>query len=249
MQRWASPEARCPRTIARSGHCAHGWTLGPALATSRVYQQHGYYHPDVAIDREEYDVRAISLLAVLRQSEHVDAMLGSARLVVGDPSPVFRFPAYDAFDFELPASLRVFGVSQCVEVGRVVSERAAGMGLGGLLTPLGLIQTVSLYSQRHDIRGGLAIIKRRFVEGLSRLGVRFHEIEGARLIYPHDAPMSPYFYRHRDPVALVYWLVDELAPLAELAFSRLADARSLAPLRESARNDRESATTTAGQPQ
>src|SRR5262245_30110040 len=61
--------------------------------------------------------------------------------------------------------------------------------------------------------------------------------------------MSPYFYRHRDPVALVYWLVDELAPLAELAFSRLADARSLAPLRESARNDRESATTTAGQRQ
>jgi hypothetical protein len=41
----------------------------------------------------------------------------------------------------------------------MVSERPEGIGLGSLLTPLGLIQAVSLYSQRHGLRSGLALIK------------------------------------------------------------------------------------------
>jgi hypothetical protein len=213
----------------------------------RVYQRHGYYHPDLTVDHDAYDRRAIYLLAVLRGGEAIDAMLGSARFVLGQTNPRFRFPAHHAFDFELPAPLRAFSVTQCGEVSRMVSERVEGMGLGGFLTPLGLIQTVALYSQRHDIPCGLAIIKRRFVDALSRVGVRFHEIAGARLIYPGDGPASPYFYRHRDPVVPVYWLVHELAPSVERALARLVDARgrSLSSAQESTRNDSESATTTA----
>src|SRR5262245_7817401 len=150
----------------------------------RVYQRHGYHHPDLTVDRDEYDRHAIYLLATLRRGENVDAMFASARVVRGSTNPNFRFPLHRAFEFKLPAPLLAIPATRCVEVGRVVSERAAGMGLGSLLTPLGLIQTVSLYSQRHGIRCGLAIIKRRFVEALSRVGINFHEIEDARLIYP-----------------------------------------------------------------
>lgn len=126
----------------------------------------------------------------------------------------------------------------------MVSERAKGLVLGSLLTPLGLIQAVSEYSQRHGLRSGLALIKRRFLRAFASAGVNFHEIAGGRLIYPRDGLASPYFYRHLDPVVPVYWLVEEIAPEAEQAIARYVDGRSpaLSPPRESTRNDNESAT-------
>jgi len=209
----------------------------------RVYQRRGYYRPGVTVDRDEYDQRAIYFLAMLTGGA-TDAMVGSARFVLGDADPRFRFPFEHALELGLPDALRAFPASQCGEVSRMVSERPEGIVLGGLLTPLGLIQAVSEYSQRHGIRSGLAIIKRRFLRAFASAGVRFHEIAGARLIYPVDGPASPYFHRHLDPVVPVYWLVDEIAPAAEQAIARYVDGRSPppSPPRESTRNDNESAT-------
>ena len=132
----------------------------------------------------------------------------------------------------------------------MVSERPEGIVLGGLLTPLGLIQAVSEYSQRHGIRSGLAIIKRRFLRAFASAGVRFHEIAGGRLIYPADGLAAPYFYRHLDPVVPVYWLLQGIAPEAEQAIARYVDGQSPVPSRlwESTRNDNESATASMREP-
>ena len=62
------------------------------------------------------------------------------------------------------------------------------------------------------IRCGLSVIKRRFLRVLQGLGVRLHEIQPARLVYPSDGPVAGYYHRHPDPVVPVYWLVDEIAP-------------------------------------
>ena len=216
----------------------------------RVYQRRGYYRPGVTVDHDEYDRHAIYFLAMLRGDKAADAMIGSARFVLGEAVPRFRFPFQHALELGLPGALRAFPASQCGEVSRMVSERPEGIVLGGLLTPLGLIQAVSEYSQRHGIRSGLAIIKRRFLRAFASAGVRFHEIAGARLIYPVDGPASPYFHRHLDPVVPVYWLVDEIAPAAEQAIARYVDGRSPppSPPRESTRNDNKSATPSLREP-
>ena len=63
------------------------------------------------------------------------------------------------------------------------------------------------------------MIKLRFLRALQGLGVRLHEIQPARLIYPSDGPVSGYYHRHPDPVVPVCWLVDESAPSVEQAIS------------------------------
>lgn len=169
----------------------------------RVYQRRGYYRPGV--DRDEYDRRAIYFLATLSDGATTGAMVGSARFVLGDADPRFRFHAEHVFQLDFPEALRAIPAALCGEVSRMVSERPEGLGLGGLLTPLGLIQAVSQYSQRQGLRSGLAIIKQRFPRAFASAGVRLHEIPSGRLIYPRDGLAAPYFYRHLDPVVPVYW--------------------------------------------
>jgi hypothetical protein len=147
-------------------------------------------------------------------------LLGSARVILGDSQAGFRLPAKQAFEFELPEAIAAIAASDRVEVTRVVAEPVQGIVIGGLLTPLGLIQAISEYVRPLGIRCGLCVIKRRFLRVLQRLGVRLHEIQSARLVYPNDGPVAGYYHRHPDPVVPVYWLVDEIAPSVEQAIVR-----------------------------
>lgn len=90
-------------------------------------------------------------------------LLGSARLILGEPRAGFRFPAEEAFEFELPVTIRETTVSERVEVTRVVAEAVQGIVIGGLLTPLGLIQAIAQHVEPLGIRCGLAVIKQRFL--------------------------------------------------------------------------------------
>lgn len=68
------------------------------------------------------------------------------------------------------------------------------------------------------------MIKQRFLRALQGLGVRLHEIEPARLIYPKDGLAAGYYHHHPDPVVPVYWRVDEIVPSVEQAIA-LYDSR------------------------
>jgi hypothetical protein len=150
----------------------------------RVYRRWGYYGPGLRVDRDVHDDSSVFLLARLRGQPRDGLLVGSARVVLGQERAGFQFPAQDAFAFSLPAGVRDLPVSQCHEVGRLVSERPEGVVPGTLLTPLGLMQAASLYSWRAGIRCGLGVIKQRLVRALQGVGVRMHEIPSARLIYP-----------------------------------------------------------------
>jgi hypothetical protein len=119
----------------------------------------------------------------------------------------------------LPPAIADTTVSQRVEVTRVVAEAVRGVVIGGLLTPLGLIQAIAAFVEPLDIRCGVAVIKQRLLCALQRLGVRLHEIEPARLIYPEDGPVSGCYHHHPDPVVPIYWLTDEITPSVEQAIS------------------------------
>ena len=185
----------------------------------RVYQRRGYYRPDLHADRDAYDDTAVSFLATLPDDPGDRILLGSARLILGEATPEFRFLSERAFKFELPAALRDTAPAQRFEVSRMVAEAVQGVIIGGLMIPLGLIQAISEYTQPLDVRCGLAVIKLRLLRALQGLGVRLHEIQPARLIYPVDGPMSGYYHRHPDPVVPVYWRVGEIAPSVEQAIS------------------------------
>ena len=145
-------------------------------------------------------------------------------MIFGEPDAEFMFPAQKAFEFELPAAIQETAVCQRVEVSRVVAEAVQGIVIGGLLTPLGLLQAVSEHGRRLGIRCGLAVIKLRLLRALQGLGVCLHVIHPARLIYPSDGSVSAYFHHHPDPVVPVYWLTDEIAPSIERAIGRYQGA-------------------------
>jgi hypothetical protein len=186
----------------------------------RVYQRRGYYRPGLQGDRDTHDDKAAYFLATLPDGDLGCVLLGSARLILGESRAEFRFPCEKAFEFELPAAIRDTAVSQRVEISRVVAEAVQGIVIGGLMTPLGLIQAISQHTRPLDVRCGLAAIKLRLLRALQGLGVRLHEIQPARLIYPTDGPVSGYCHHHPDPVVPVWWLTDEIAPSIEQAIAR-----------------------------
>jgi N-acyl-L-homoserine lactone synthetase len=191
----------------------------------RVYQRRGYYRPDLHADRDTYDDTAASFLATLPDDTGDRILLGSARLILGEATPEFRFLTERAFEFELPAALRDIAPVQRFEVSRMVAEAVQGVIIGGLMIPLGLIQAISEYTRPLDVRCGLAVIKLRLLRALKDLGVRLHEIQPARLIYPVNGPMSGYYHRHPDPVVPVWWRVEEIAPSVERAIAGYHEAR------------------------
>src|SRR2546422_7736434 len=135
----------CVRTVGRQidfGVATTGAERSAIQAQRfRVYQGRGYYRPGLTVDRDEYDEKAIYVLAALDPSQTAGQMVGCARFIVGDPHVLFRFPCEEAFQLEPPEELREILVRQCGEVGRMVSERPEGIVLGRLVVPLGLIQT------------------------------------------------------------------------------------------------------------
>ena len=151
-------------------------------------------------------------------------LLGSARLIRGASREGFRFPIERAFEFELPEAIAKTAVSQRVEVTRVVAEAVQGIVIGGLLTPLGLIQVISAFVEPLDVRCGLAVIKWRFLRALLGAGVCLHEIDPARLAYPSGGPVAGYYHYHPDPVVPVYWITDESRPSVLEAIARYSRA-------------------------
>jgi hypothetical protein len=205
------------RAGGREIHCGLATTRHERAAAQaqrfRVYERRGYYRPGLHTDRDAYDTKAAAyFLALLPTGHRSGVLLGSARVILGDARAGFRFPAEHAFEFELPETIAAIAASQRVEVTRVVAEAVQGIVIGGLLTPLGLIQAISEYVRPLGIRCGLSVIKRRFLRVLQGLGVCLHEIQPSRLVYPINGPVAGYYHRHPDPVVPVYWLVDEIAP-------------------------------------
>jgi hypothetical protein len=196
----------------------------------RVYQRRGYYAPGLPDDRDSHDDKALYFFAALPDGAGGHFLLGSARLILGDSTPGFRFPTEEAFEFELPAAVRETAIPERIEVGRVVAEAVQGVVIGGLLIPLGLIHAVCAYAWPRGARAGLAVIKRRLLRALQGAGVALHEIEPALLVYPKDGPLAGYCY-HSDPLVPVYWLSNEIGPSVERAITRHQHAHEDAPRR------------------
>lgn len=123
------------------------------------------------MDRDEYDRKAVYFLALLGSEDSGGWLLGSARLILGAARPGFRFPAEKAFQFDLPPRLQEIPVHQRAEVSRLVTEAVQGVLIGGLLTPLGLVQAIAEYSRGRGLRLGFSIMKMRFVRALDGAGL------------------------------------------------------------------------------
>ena len=192
----------------------------------RVYKRRGYYRPGLQADRDAYDDKAAYFLATLPDGELGRILLGSARLILGESRPGFRFPAEQALEFELPAAVRETTPAQRVEVSRVVAEAVQGIVIGGLMIPLGIIQAISEHTRPLGVRCGMAIMKLRLLRALQGLGVRLVDIQPARVIYPKDGPVAGYLHHHPDPVVPAWWLVNEIAPSIEQAIARYRGAET-----------------------
>lgn len=184
----------------------------------RVFQQQGYFRKGLRDDRDEYDREAVYFLGRLRGAGPGPGFLvGSTRLIEGREDPGFEFPALKAFRFEMPAALQEVPVRQRAEVARLVSEQLPAVTIGRLTTVLGLILAIAEYAERTTLRCGLAVNKRRLLRALEAAGLRFHEIDCERVVYPRDGPVAGYFYAHPDPAALIYWFADEVGPAVRRA--------------------------------
>ena len=138
------------RAGGREIHCGLATTRHERAAAQaqrfRVYRRRGYYRSGLHTDHDAYDTKATAyFLALFPTGHHGGVLLGSARAILGDARTGFRFPAEHAFEFELPGTIAAIAASQRVEVTRVVAEPVQGVVIGGLLTPLGLIQAIAEY--------------------------------------------------------------------------------------------------------
>lgn len=212
------------RAVGRTIDCGIATTRHERAAVVaqrfRVYQRRGYHRPGLQVDRDAHDRRAVYFMALLGDGGTASWLLGSARLVLGESRRGFQFPAEGAFEFELPSAFREIPVDQRAEVSRLVTEPVQGVLIGGLLTPLGLIQALTLHAQRQGIRLGLSIMKARLLRVLHGAGLPFHELTPARVTYPTDGPMAGYFFSNPDPAIPVCWLADEIAPAVGWAIDR-----------------------------
>jgi N-acyl-L-homoserine lactone synthetase len=188
----------------------------------RVYQRRGYYRAGLAVDRDEYDRTAVPFLAVLQDAALGPVLLGSARLIPGEPGAEFRFPVERAFELELPAAVAATAPAHRIEVSRLVAEATHGIVIGGLLTPLGLIQAICQYGRPRGVRAGLAVIKQRLLRALQGAGIALHEIQPAAVVYPKDGPLAGYYY-HSGPVVPVSF-TDAIGPSVERAIARYQGA-------------------------
>jgi hypothetical protein len=126
--------SRRPRDSLRSRHHETRARRGSGPAF-RVYQRRGYYRPGLRTDRDAYDTKAAAYFLTLLPTGHRHGvLLGSARVIFGESRTGFRFPAEQAFEFELPATIAAVAASDRVEVTRVAAEPVQGIVIGGLLT-------------------------------------------------------------------------------------------------------------------
>src|SRR5262245_45211150 len=140
----------------------------------RVYQRCGYYRSGLQADCDGYDQSAAYFLATLPEATGDRILLGSARLILGEVSPRFRFLTERAFEFELPAALQDAAPAQRFEVSRMVAEAVHGVVIGGLMIPLGIIQAISAHTRPLEVCCGPAPIKLRLLRALQGLGVCLH---------------------------------------------------------------------------
>jgi hypothetical protein len=188
----------------------------------RVYERRGYYRAGLEVDHDDYDGNALPFLAVLRDAALDAVLLGSARLILGEPRSDFRFPVERGFEFDLPPSVVVTAPEERIEVSRVVAEATHGIVIGGLLTPLGLMHAIWEYVWPRGYRVGVAVIKHRLFRALQGVGVALYEIEPAAVVYPKDGPLAGYYY-HSGPVVPVYF-TDTIGPSIERAIARYQGA-------------------------
>jgi hypothetical protein len=81
-----------------------------------------------------------------------------------------------AFEIELPPAVAAIAPAHRIEVSRLVAEATHGIVIGGLLTPLGLIQAICQHGRPRSVRAGLAVIKLRLLRALRGVGVALYEI-------------------------------------------------------------------------
>ena len=140
--------------------------------------------PGLEVDRDDYDDKALPFLAVLPDPALATVLLGSARLILGEPRA--ELLVEKAFEFDLPPAVAPIAPAPAsIEVSRVAAEATHSV-IGGLLTPLGLMHAIC--EVRWGLRAGVAVIKHRLLRALQGLGVALHEIEPAVIIYPKGAP-------------------------------------------------------------
>ena len=102
-------------------------------------------------DRDAHDRTAAYSLAMLPDGGHGGLPLGSTRLIREEPARAgFRSPRSRSSSESCPRRLRKRAVPQRVEVARIGAEAVQGIVIGGLLTPLGLIQAISAFVYPSD---------------------------------------------------------------------------------------------------
>jgi N-acyl-L-homoserine lactone synthetase len=181
----------------------------------RVYERRGYYRAGLDVDRDDYDEEAVPFLVVLQDVALGPVLLGSARLILGEPRAEFLLPVERAFEFELPPAVASTAPTQRIEVSRLVAEATHGIVIGGLLTPLGLMHAICEYAWPRGARAGMAGVKHRLLRALQGLGIALHEIQPASMVYSKDGPLAGHYY-DGGPVVPVYF-TDTIGPSIERA--------------------------------
>ena len=166
------------------------------------YQRRGYIPTSLTAFGDEYDGTSVYF-----GTYGNGALLAAARLIDSEKLPTES----DYYQFEMPRKL-----SPCPRVlVREVSRLTAIKRPGDNPLPRHFVSTTMIsalidYGFKASLCGGVSTIKRSFMRLFERLDLpAWHEIPGARLVYPRGDILSGFFYDDVNPAVPIYYLHDE----------------------------------------
>jgi hypothetical protein len=168
----------------------------------KEYQRRGYIPADLASFDDEYDLDSIYF-----GTRANGTLLAAARLIEARDLPTESV----YYEFETPPKLKPCPRSKVREVSRLTAIRRPGDNpLPRHFVSTTMISALIDYGFKEGLCGGVSTIKLSFLKLFERLNLlAWHEIHGARLVYPREGVLSRFFYDDTNPAVPIYYLHDE----------------------------------------
>jgi len=166
------------------------------------YQRRGYIPADLTTFDDEYDRTSLYFGTYANGT-----LLAAARLIDSEKLPTESL----YYEFNIPRKLSPCSRSLIREVSRLTAIKRPGDNpLPRHFVSTTMISALIDYGFKAGLCGGVSTIKLSFMRLFEHLDLpAWHEIPGARLVYPRGEILSGFFYDDVNPAVPIYYLHDE----------------------------------------
>jgi len=177
----------------------------------KIYSKYGYLNEEFYPEKREhdsFDEDGSSRYLVAKVGERI---IGCIRLIQSDILPIEK-----NYNFEPPTEVASRERKEIVELGRLVIDRYSDTEyFPRNIILLFLVATIVHYCKENGTTIAYSFLKKRLIKKLNALHLPYTLIEPFTLLYPKNAPMTPYFYNEEDPAFPAFFMLDAMEKFVE----------------------------------